>query len=162
MSGAGDERLLLRARLRSAYEDYIVCLDSLELERWPDFFTEDAVYKITSRENHEAGLEHGDIVCEGIGMIRDRVTAIRETLVYEPRAQRRFVDALRVRSFKRGVLRAEANFVVFESMADREPHLLMLGRSLDTLVEDGDTFRFRERVCVYDNHRIRTSLIFPV
>jgi anthranilate 1,2-dioxygenase small subunit len=162
MTDAAGDAIALRARIRAFYEDYIVCLDEAELERWPDFFTEDAVYKITSRENHDSGLEHGEILCEGKGMIRDRVTAIRETLVYEPRAQRRFVDGLRVRSVEGGLVRAQAGFAVFEAMADREPYLLMMGRSLDTLVEGGDGFRFAERLCVYDNYRIRTSLILPV
>ena len=34
---------------------YAACLDDDRLESWPDFFVEDCVYDITTRENVEDG-----------------------------------------------------------------------------------------------------------
>ena len=45
----------LRMRLADLYCAYSDALDEGELERWPEFFTEDCVYKVIPRENYEAG-----------------------------------------------------------------------------------------------------------
>ena len=37
----------LRSELRDFYDDYAECLDEDDLENWPSFFTEDAVYRVT-------------------------------------------------------------------------------------------------------------------
>src|SRR5262249_52943975 len=55
---------------------YCAVLDACRIEEWPRFFTEDAVYRITGRENADAGLPVGLVYCEGLGMIRDRAFAI--------------------------------------------------------------------------------------
>ncbi len=92
----------------------------------------------------------------------DRVAALRATTVYEPRMLRHMVSGVRVAAIDGDTIRGGANFVVFESLSDREPHILMVGRYLDTLVRGPDSLRFSERLCIYDNYRIRTSLIIPV
>ena len=81
MSGTHAEQAALRARLRDFNDDYAACLDAVELERWPDFFVEDCRYRVLSRENHDAGLPLSLIYCDGRNMLKDRVTALRETTV---------------------------------------------------------------------------------
>ena len=132
------------------------------LPRWPSFFTDDADYRIISRENFDRGLPMGAMTCNGIGMIKDRVTALVKVLVYEPRYWRRFVSSVRVRSVEGNVIKSGGNFLLYESMLDREPQLNMLGQYHDTLILGEDGFRIRERSCVYDNHRILTTLFAPV
>ena len=72
-------------RLRALNESYAACVDEGEIEGWPAFFTQDALYRITSRENHSQGLTLSEIYCVGIGMIQDRAVAIRKTTVFEVR-----------------------------------------------------------------------------
>ena len=151
----------LRAEVRDLYDDYASALDDLDLDAWCGFFTDDCTYKVISSENHSAGLPLGLIECRGIGMVRDRVAAIRETTVYEPRQLRHFVSGVRVDGVEGEVVAARANFLVAESLSDREPQIAMVGRYLDRLVRVGTALRFRERVCVVDNYRIRTSLVVP-
>jgi anthranilate 1,2-dioxygenase small subunit len=162
MKAAMSERALLRAALRDFYEDYAICLDAVELERWPDFFVEDCRYRVLSRENHDAGLPLSLIYCDGRNMLKDRVTALRETTVHEPRSLRHFISCVRPTAVEGGLIRAEANFAILESLSDREPELNMVGRYLDTLVETDEGFLLKDRWCVYDNYRIRNSLIIPV
>lgn len=38
----------------------------------------------------------------------------------------------------------------------------MVGRYIDTLVRTPDGFLFKDRDCICDNYRVRTSLIIPV
>lgn len=152
----------LEQAIRDFYEDYTICLDESDYDRWPSYFTDDAIYKIISRENFDRGLPMASMSCDGIGMIKDRVTALVKVLVYEPRYWRRYVSSVRIRSREGDVIKSCANFLLYESMLDREPKLNMLGQYHDTLVRDGDSFRIRERLCVYDNHRILTTLFAPV
>jgi anthranilate 1,2-dioxygenase small subunit len=152
----------LRHELRDLYEDYAACLDDMDLERWPGFFTADALYRVMAKEDFDAGLTHALVYCDGIAMIKDRVVSIRETTVYEPRVTRHFLSGVRAVSESGNLVSATANFAIFEARSNREPYLSLMGRYLDTLVMVEDSWHFKERSCIFDNYRIRTSLIFPV
>jgi anthranilate 1,2-dioxygenase small subunit len=152
----------LQEPLRRFYEEYTACLDDGDFDRWPSFFSDDAQYQITSRENYDRGLPVAAMSCDGIGMIRDRVTALTKVLVYEPRFWRRYVTNVRVLSAENGVLKSKANFLLIESMLDREPQINMLGQYVDVIVARGNGFLIKSRSCVYDNARILTTLFAPV
>jgi anthranilate 1,2-dioxygenase small subunit len=152
----------LRAQLRDFNDDYASALDDGDFDAWAGFFTDDCRYRVVSLENWRDQLPLSTIDCLGIGSVRDRVAALRETAVYEPRTLRHLVSGVRLGSAGAGEIAAQASFAIFESLSDRETHVFLTGRYLDRLVREGDTLRLRERVCVYDNYRIRTSLIFPV
>jgi anthranilate 1,2-dioxygenase small subunit len=152
----------LRAELRDLYDDYASCLDDMDLDGWCGFFTDDCTYKVIAFENHSEGLPLALIECRGIGMVRDRVAAIRETAVYEPRQLRHLVSGVRVDGVEGDVIAARANFLIAESLSDREPQIALVGRYLDRLVRVGKALKFKERLCVYDNYRIRTSLVVPI
>lgn len=152
----------LRAQLRDFYDDYAACLDEGRLEDWPDFFTEDCHYRVLSRENYDAGLPIGLIYCMNKNMVKDRVTALRETTVYEPRSLRHFISGVRVIEAGADEIVAQANFAITEALSDREPVLNMVGSYQDVLVRSGQGFLLRRRDCVHDNYRVRTSLIIPV
>jgi anthranilate 1,2-dioxygenase small subunit len=152
----------LRSELADLYEDYAACLDEGHLERWPSFFTADCTYKVISKENFDQGLPHGTMYCDGKAMLVDRVTALRQTQVFEPRTLRRLVGRPRIVGVDELGVRSTATFAAFESLSDREPSLYMVGVYHDLVVRDGWTLRFRERLCVFDNYRIQTSLVMPI
>jgi anthranilate 1,2-dioxygenase small subunit len=161
-SAFGLESRSVRADVRDLYESYADCLDELELERWPDYFTDDALYQVISRENYDQGLQHAAMYCDGIGMIKDRVVAIRQTTVYEPRSIRHFLSGVRIDTGEDGTILARGNFMITEALMSAEPTLLMVGHYVDVIETNSERLRFRERSCVYDNYRIQTSLIIPV
>ena len=153
---------ITRSELRDLFDDCAACLDAEALGEFPGFFTEDAKYQVISRENHDDGLEHASIFCLGRAMIEDRVTATVEAALYQPRSLRHFVSGVRIVGEDRGEVRTEANFLIIESLLEREPRILMVGRYLDRVVREGESLKFRERTCVFDNYRIRTTLVIPV
>ena len=107
--------------LEQLYTDYAHCLDADEFERWPDFFTEDCFYRITSAENYEAGLPLGLIYATSRNMLKDRVSALREANIYEPQRYRHLVSSIQIVADAAG--RAEpldlvANFLVVRTMQD--------------------------------------------
>ncbi len=152
----------LRARLADFYCAYADTLDEGELEAWPDFFTEDCVYKVIPRENFERDLPIALIYCESRNMLIDRVTAIRETALFVPRIVRHLVGNVRVREIAADGLRLTASFALFQTMVDRPSELFLCGRYHDRVVEEGGRLRFAERLCVYDSTIVPTSLVYPV
>jgi len=153
---------VLRSRLRDFYDDYARCLDLYDLESWIDFFTEDCHYRVQSRENYEANLPIGFIYCMNKNMIRDRVTALRETTMHQPRTLRHFISGVHIESLENGLLKTRANFMITECMSDKDPLLLMVGEYIDEITLDDEGFRLSSRECVVDNYHIITSIIAPV
>ena len=132
------------------------------MELLPEHFAEDCVYRVTTRENFDQGLPGSLMYCDGVAMMRDRILAIRETQVYEPRTWRHFISGLRVLSVDDDVIRCRANFLVTEAMSDRDPTVFVVGRYVDTLVRRNARLLFKERIAVCDNHYVRRSIIMPV
>jgi 3-phenylpropionate/cinnamic acid dioxygenase small subunit len=152
----------LRMRLADLYCAYADTLDDGELEAWPEFFTEDCLYKIIPRENYEQGLPIALIYCESRDMLLDRVMAIRETALYVPRLIRHLTGNIRLRDIGSDGLRLTANFALFQTVSDHPSELFLCGRYHDRVTDDGGNLRFAERVCVYDSTIVPTSLVYPV
>ena len=142
-----------------AYSD---ALDEGELESWPEFFTEDCLYKVTPRENFEAGLPIALIYCESRNMLVDRVVALRETALFVPRTVRHLTGNIRLRAMEPDGLRLTASFALFHTMVDQRSEVFLCGRYHDRVVEDGGGLRFAERICVYDSTIVPISLVYPV
>jgi len=152
----------LAAELRELYDEVADLLDRDQVEQLPGYFTDDCLYQVISRENVALGLPQATIFCDGIRMLRDRVLALRETQVYEPRHWRHFVTGVRVNAVEGDEIAAQANVLVTEAMSDAEPTVLLVGRYRDRLVRRDGRLWFRERSVIYDNYRVVRSLIVPV
>ena len=166
MSGGGSfegmSRVEIRCLLDELYADYVHCLDEDQIERWPDFFTEDCSYQMIPRENYDLGLPLALIRCESKGYLKDRVAAVRKTSMYAPHTQRHFVSGLRITGQAGATVKAEANFSILRTQTDKLTEVFLAGRNLDTIVlEDGKPL-FSEKLCVYDSSLIPNSLIIPV
>jgi anthranilate 1,2-dioxygenase small subunit len=147
--------------IEALYYDYAAAIDE-EVERWPDLFSDDARYRVTSRENFDRNLPLAPIYCEGRGMIRDRAMAVRQTTVYATRYMRHAITNVRVTENEDGTLSARANFAIYETFEDTITRLFAVGRYIDTLVREGDTWLFRDKLCVLDSNVVIGSLIYPV
>jgi salicylate 5-hydroxylase small subunit len=152
----------LRGRLADLYGAYDQALGEGQYERWPDFFTESCVYKITSRENYEAGLPVALIYAESRAMLADRIAAIRKTTLYAPRLMRSLTTGIVLQAIAADGMRASASFAVFQTMLNEPSSVFLVGRVYDRVVDDHGTLRFAERICVADSTLVPTSLIFPI
>jgi anthranilate 1,2-dioxygenase small subunit len=154
----------IRLALLGLYDDYGAAIDD-DLDQWPEQFTEMGLYRVVARENYERGRLWPTMWCEGRGMMRDRVMAIRETSVYTPRQMRHFVSGIRVLEETLDGYRTQANFLIGESGPDGESHVFAMGRSVDVVVRDSSAAHgvlFAERTCVYDGNLILSTLIYPL
>ena len=142
--------------------DYARTIDDDRLEDWPDFFVERCVYKITSAENHRRGYEIGVVYADSKGMLRDRVTALREANIYERQTYRHLVGLPAILGEAGGTVRAETPFLVVRVMGTGAMDIFATGRYLDVLVDDDGALRFRERIVVCDSSRFDTLLAIPL
>jgi anthranilate 1,2-dioxygenase small subunit len=155
--------LVRRLQLEELYTDYVHCLDADELEAWPDFFTEDCFYRVTSAENFTAGRLLGLIYATSRNMLKDRVSALREANIYEPQRYRHLVSSVRVvGEVAAGELDAQANFLVVRTMQDGEMTIFAAGSYIDRVVRDGLGWKFARKEVVLDSRRIDTLLAIPI
>ena len=104
----------LRLEIEDLYSAYAASLDDGDLDAWPEFFTEECLYQVIPRDNFDQSLPLALIRCESRAMLRDRVTAVRETTMFEPRYIRHLISNIRVSPKPDGVIDTQANYAVFE------------------------------------------------
>ncbi len=95
-------------------------------------------------------------------MLQDRVTALRQANVYERQSYRHLVGLPALAPETNGTVRAETPFLVGRVMRDGTMDLFATGRYVDTMVDEGGTLRFRERLVVCDSSRVDTLLAIPL
>jgi anthranilate 1,2-dioxygenase small subunit len=159
------DAIVRRWELDQLFTDYVHCLDADELDRWPDFFTEDCSYRITSAENYEAGLPLGLIYATSRNMLKDRVSALRQANIYEPQRYRHLVSSIKIignSADVTGPLDVEANFLVVRTMQDGEMTIFGAGRYVDQIKRDAGSWRFTSKTVVLDSRQIDTLLAIPI
>ena len=144
------------------YADYASAVDSGHWDLWPAFFTDDCVYRIQPRENHERGFPLATLSFESKGMLKDRVYGIRETLFHDPYYQRHVVGAPLVHASSAERIESEANYAVFRTKLNELSTVFNVGRYLDVVVATPAGLKFQSRVVVYDSEMIPNSIIYPI
>jgi 3-phenylpropionate/cinnamic acid dioxygenase small subunit len=152
----------LRMEIEEFHADYCWTLDCGDVERWPEYFTDDAVYRITARENADAGLPVGLVYADSRAMIRDRAFAIKHTQMYAPRSMQHFVTNVRVLQVKDAAIKAQSNYLLLQTLVDGPTTIHQAGRYYDTFVRSGKRLLLKERQCVYDTVLIANDLVLPV
>ena len=159
---AAAELRALTEEVRALYEVVAWHLDDDQVERFPGFFIDECTYQVVSRENFAENLPQATIYCDGIAMVRDRVTALRQTQVYVPRTWRHFISGVRVMAISGEELHVSANFMITEAMSDQDATLFLVVQYLGILVRVEGQLKFRQHLAIYDNYHVRRSLIVPV
>jgi 3-phenylpropionate/cinnamic acid dioxygenase small subunit len=151
-------------------------IDDDKLEAWPDFFTEDGRYRVTTAENFERGLPLGMIYATSRAMLRDRVHSLRDANVYEAQRYRHLIGPPLIAprplpnppqhsagEGREGEVRAQSSFMVARIMHTGETTLFATGRYLDRIALDGaGAARFAEKIVVLDSRLIDTLLAIPL
>jgi salicylate 5-hydroxylase small subunit len=142
--------------------DYASAVDSGDWDRWPEFFTDDGVYRLQPRENHERGFPLATLAFSSKGMLKDRVYGIRETLFHDPYYQRHVVGPMRILRAEPGRFECEANYAVFRTKLSEPSTVFNVGRYLDVVVRTPSGLKFARRECIYDSEMIPNSIIYPI
>jgi len=151
-----------RLEIEEFHADYCWTLDCGDVERWPEYFTDDAVYRITARENADAGLPVGLVYADSKAMIRDRAFAIKHTQMYAPRTLQHLVTNVRVLQVEGDAIKAQSNYLLLQTLVDGPTTIQQSGRYYDTFVRKGARLLLKERQCIYDTVLIANDLVLPV
>jgi 3-phenylpropionate/cinnamic acid dioxygenase small subunit len=151
-----------KARVDDLYARYAETICDGDLEAWPDFFIDDCRYHVRPRTNHERGQLLGPIYSESKGALVDRVLAIRNSMVFMPRAVCYVVGSIRIVEAGTDNLTTRSMFSAYHTLETGDSEVLMVGRTFDELVLDGDDLKFRERIVVFDTERVPGALVYPV
>ena len=144
------------------HADYAAAVDSGDWDLWPTFFTDDCVYKLQPRENHERGFPLATLSFDSQASLRDRVYGIRETLFHDPYYQRHVVGAPVIRGVGEDGIRCESHYAVFRTKLDGLSTVFNVGRYLDRVVQTPGGLKFAERLAIYDSEMIPNSIIYPI
>ena len=139
-------------------------IDDDKLEEWPELFTEESTYRITTAENVERGLPLSIVSADSRAMLRDRVSALRHANIYEAQRYRHAVSCTVVEAVKDGVASTVSNFIVVRTMHTGEQIVFATGRYRDRIRIEGEAGRpqFEERVVVLDSRAVDTLLAIPL
>src|SRR5712691_316975 len=144
-----------RLELQDLYSDYAACLDSDALDRWPEFFVDECVYRLTSAENYEAGRPLGLIYATSKDMLKDRVMALRRANIYEPQRYRHLIACVQIADADGAdALATVANFLVVRTMQDGATTLFAAGRYVDRIVRTDLGWKFAGKQVILDSRQI--------
>jgi anthranilate 1,2-dioxygenase small subunit len=153
----------IRDRIEDLLTTYSHVIDDGKIEQWPDFFTEDCVYHITTRETHEAGLPIGILRCAGRGMMHDRVKAFHTANIFEPHCYNHVLGRPSVAlGAAPGTYACRTNFHLIRIMQDGRSDLFATGKYLDVITFEGGTAKFQERIVVLDSRQVDILLVVPI
>lgn len=141
---------------------YVRCIDDGDLAQWPDFFTRDCIYKVTTADNYKLGLEASLIYAASHGMLVDRIASLRDANIFERHTYRHLLGQPFIVSESPEEVRSETAFMVARIMRDGSTDLFITGRYLDVYVRHEDDVKLRERIAVCDSSRIDTLLALPL
>ena len=151
----------LQLSVERLHARYAHALDADRLEDWPQLFTENGSYRITTAENEARGLPLPVLYAEGRPMLRDRVASLRHANIYEPQRYRHMVSAVLVERIDEARARSVANFLVVRIMDNGETLLFASGRYVDRILLAPEP-RYEERVAICDSRRFDTLLAIPL
>ncbi|VTU17705.1 aromatic-ring-hydroxylating dioxygenase subunit beta [Variovorax sp. RA8] len=155
--------LALRHEIEDFNAEYCAVLDAGHVEAWPDFFAEDATYRVTARENAELGLPVGLVYAQGRGMMHDRAVAIARTQMFAPRYNLHLVTNTRVTSESTsGEIAAQANFLLLQTLVEGPSTIHMAGTYYDRFVRVDGGLLLKERQAIYDTTIIANDLVYPL
>jgi hypothetical protein len=101
-----------------------------------------------------AGLPFKDGVKDG--------DTINGAIYHRPYYTRHVISPARVLSHDDGVVRTETQYAVFKTRPGGVSEVYNVGRYIDELIKNGDSLKFRSRLCVYDSEMVLNSLIYPI
>ena len=153
---------LVRQQVEDLLTDYTHALDDFELDRWPDFFTEDGIYQIIPRESYDQNLPLGILFCDGRGMMVDRILALRTANIFEPHTNSHITGRPKLSQSDDGTINARSNFNITRTMQDGRMEIYATGKYVDVITFVGGKPLFKDRRVVLESRRVDILLVYPL
>ena len=141
---------------------YARTIDDDRLEEWPEFFTDQCTYRITSAQSHRDGLEGGIVFCASKGMLKDRISALREANIYERHSYRHLLGAPCIIAEIGERVESETPFLVARIMHTGETTVYATGKYVDIYTIAAGKALIESRLVICDSSRVDTLLVIPL
>ena len=135
---------------------YAAALDERRYEDWLTLFAPSCSYKLQPRENFDRGLPLCTMDLESLGMLKDRVYSIQNTLFHAPYYQRHVLSPALMLS----PAQAQINYVVFRTRANERSEVFNAGRYV--LEVDAASGLITRLHAIFDSEMIANSIIYPI
>ncbi|CAM3961369.1 Anthranilate 1,2-dioxygenase small subunit [Bordetella tumbae] len=152
----------LRAEIDSFHVEYCAALYANDVECWPDFFTKEATYRITSRHNALLNMPVGLVYCEGLDMIIDRALAVAHSQMFAPRHMLHVLGITRVLKEADHTVSSQTPFILMQTLVEGPSTVHLSGIYHDRFVREDDRLLLASREVVYDTEILDTDLAYPV
>ena len=147
--------------IRNLVIDCALDINDDNLEAWPGYFTEDAVYQIIPRRSFDQDLPLGVLYCEGKGMMIDRIEALWAANIFEPHTHGHWLSRSSIKETDNGY-RARTNLNVVRTMQDSGMEIYAVGKFLDEIAFENGKPLVRDRRVVFELHRVDILLVVPL
>jgi anthranilate 1,2-dioxygenase small subunit len=151
----------VRHQIEALNTRYIRAIDDDALEDWPNLFTEECLYRITTRENFSQNLPLPLMECASRGMLIDRVFGYRRVNIYEPQRYTHLLSGLVIEPIDATHMRCRQSYAVIRTMVNGEMMIFSCGVYYDRIIL-GDKAMFEERIVVQESRRVDTLLVIPI
>lgn len=152
----------LQAEVAYFLAAYTQCIDDDRLEDWPDYFPDDCLYIVQSRENYDRGLPISAIYCDSKGMLVDRIVSLRHANIYAEHFYRHVLSIPVIQSVTGDEITVHTNYVVFRTLLDGASQTYSVGRYIDKLVRINGELKFKEKIVIFDTNQIATLMVTPI
>ena len=153
---------IIRQQVEDLLIDYVHAVDDFELDRWPNFFTEDGIYQIIPRESYDQNLPLGIMFCDGRGMMVDRILALETANIFEPHTNSHIIGRPKLSLNDDDTINARSNFNITRTMQDGRMEIYATGKYIDVITLAGDKPLFQDRRVVLESRRVDILLVYPL
>ncbi|HCM1323111.1 hypothetical protein HJ010_00480 [Vibrio parahaemolyticus] len=156
------EKIRLQQDINNFYTDYCDVLCESQIENWPSYFTNDALYRITTKEAIEEKYLINIVFCDGKKMIKDRAIGIQKAVFFRRQIERKVIGNIRIIETENMQINVSTSFFIVKSIEGYPPSLLCSGISKDIIAMDKNQLRFKQRLCILDADVLPDSLVYPI
>lgn len=153
---------VLQTQVAYFLASYAQCIDTDRLEDWPDYFTDDCLYIVQSRENYDRQLPISAMYCDSKGMLVDRIVSLRHANIYAEHFYRHVLSIPVIQSVTGDEITVHTNYVVFQTLLDGASRTYSVGRYLDKMTRIDGELKFKEKLVVFDTNQIATLMVTPI
>jgi anthranilate 1,2-dioxygenase small subunit len=151
----------VRRQIEALNTRYIRAIDDDAVEEWPKLFTQECLYRITTRENFDQNMPLPLMEATSRGMLIDRVFGYRRVNIYEPHRYTHLLSGLAIEPIDATHVKCRQNYAVIRTMITGEMTIFSAGVYHDR-IRLGDDVLFEERIVVQESRRVDTLLVIPI
>jgi len=142
--------------------EYGLLLDEDRLEEWAELFTEDANYRVVTRENKKLNLPVAVIWCDNKKMIHDRIHSYRHVNEYNLHYDRHIISHPRILEVSSTEWHVQTGYSLFQTNLEGQSILFSVGHYDFVIVKDNDLLKIKFLEVVSDTGSFETLLATPI